>query len=138
MKTLAPTCGDFEHNSLLVYTEGEQRRPVAANTGVVDAAICLFATGLPLQAPKVQQGILEQINSMLGNSQNTARNIAITINLATALYLTMQVATRDTAYDAGDLRAPEVIKALQELIHVSVVIYYQGTILIQQEFHIEP
>lgn len=116
---LSPTCGDIEHDSLRVYTNNNARPPDPPTTDVVNSAICLFAICLPLQPPKIQQGVLEQISTLLASSQQSAaKSISITINIAMAAYLTMQVATRETSYSAGDMKAPEVHKAMQELLHV--------------------
>jgi hypothetical protein len=90
-------------------------------TQVVDAAIHLFATSLPLQAPRVQESILEQLSSFLSNNnlqRDPARKAAMSVNIATALFLALKVAVRETSLPPGDLRSEGVAKAIRELLRV--------------------
>ena len=101
------------------------------DTGVVNAAIRLFAVCLPLQASRIQEGLLEQLSTLYASTsgqQNATKRTAVAINVATALLYSLQVAARETSFAAGTLRSAGVEKALQELLHVSypcrnVVVY---------------
>lgn len=108
--------------SLYVNVEGHmQDMPDPPATEVVNAAINLFAIALPLQAPKIQEGILEQMTSSLSTSslqRDPGRKAAMTVNIAVALLTSLKVAVRETSCDAGDLRSPAVEKLFQELLHV--------------------
>jgi hypothetical protein len=91
-------------------------------TQVVNAAIHLFATSLPLQAPRVQESILEQLSSFLSENnlqRDPARKAAMSVNIATALFLALKVAVRETSLPPGDLRTDGVAKATRELLRVS-------------------
>lgn len=91
------------------------------DTGVVNAAIRLFAVCLPLQASRIQEGLLEQVSTLYasaGGQQNATKRTAIAINVAVALLYSLQVAARETSFVAGSLKSAGVEKALQELLHV--------------------
>jgi HEAT repeat-containing protein 5 len=91
-------------------------------TEVVNAAITLFATTLPLYNSKVQESILEQISSFLSSSslqRDPARREAISVNIAVALLSALKVAVKDTRSAPGDLRGEAVERVMQELLHVS-------------------
>jgi hypothetical protein len=92
-------------------------------TQVVNAAIHLFATSLPLQAPRVQESILEQLSSFLSDNnlqRDPARRAAMSVNIGTALFLALKVAVRETSLPPGDLRTEGVAKAMRELLRVSI------------------
>lgn len=112
----------MEHDYVHLYTESTDTAPDPLATGVVNDAIRLFAISLPLQASKVQEGILEQISSMLASisQQSPAKYVAVCINIATALYLALQVGSKETMYASGNLKTNEIEKAMQELLHVSL------------------
>ena len=96
--------------------------PHAPATEVVNAAIGLFAICLPLQTPKVQESILEQLSSFLSSNtlqREPARRAALTVNIAAALLGALKVASKETQFIAGEIRGSAVEKALQELLHVS-------------------
>ena len=100
-------------------------------TEVVNAAINLFALALPLQAPKVQEGILEQIATSLSSNslqRDPARNAAMTVNIALAFLETLRVAVRETSSEPGDLRSPPVEKLLQEMLHVRHLLVSRRTL----------
>lgn len=99
-------------------------------TEVVNVAISLFAITLSLQAPKVQESILEQMATALsasGLQRDPARKAAMTVNIAVALLATLTIAVKETTCDSGNLRSPEIEKPLQELLHVGWEPYRQGT-----------
>ncbi|KAF2454512.1 HEAT repeat protein-like protein [Lineolata rhizophorae] len=124
---LSPICGSREHDSLRLYVNelaDSEELPDPPSTEVVNAAINLFAVTLPLQAVKVQESILEQMVSFLSaNSlqRDPARKAAMTVNIAAALLSTMKVAVKETRSSPGDLKAPPVEKAIQELLRSFVV-----------------
>jgi hypothetical protein len=89
---------------------------------VVNSAINLFAISLPLQAPTIQESILEQIATFLsaGSLQrDPGRKAAMTINVGMALLAALKVALKETRSAAGDLRSPPVEKIMQEMLRVS-------------------
>jgi hypothetical protein len=91
-------------------------------TQVVNSAIHLFATSLPLQAPKVQESILEQLSSFLSDpnlQRDPARKAAMSVNIAAALFSALKVAVRETSLVPGDVKSEGVEKAMRELLRVS-------------------
>ncbi|KAF2097074.1 HEAT repeat protein-like protein [Rhizodiscina lignyota] len=120
---LRPICHAAEHDSILLYSvppheDGQSDPPI---TQVVNAAIRLFAILLPVQAPKVQEGMLEQISTFFSASslqRDPPRKAAMTVNVAIAMLATLQVANKETAFQSGDLKSGPVEKAIQELLHV--------------------
>ncbi|KIV98361.1 hypothetical protein, variant [Verruconis gallopava] len=119
---LQPTCGAPEHDSLALYKDGlhepgEPPHPLA--TQVVDAAIQLFATSLPLQSSKVQESMLEQLSSFLSTSdlqRDPARKAAMSVNIATAIFSALKVAVKETCLAPGDLHGEGVARAMRELL----------------------
>ena len=116
-----------EHDSLALYRDrrsenledGEGDMPLA--TQVVDAAIQLFATSLPLQGAKVQESILEQLSSFLSASElsrDPARKAAMSVNIATALFSALKVACKETSLLPGSIHSENgaVEKAMRELL----------------------
>ena len=99
--------------------------PDPPQTEVVNSAITLFAIALPLQNPKVQEGVLEQIATHLsaGSLQrDPGRKSAITANAATALLGALKVTLGETQSERGDMRHPTVERYLQEILRVSKVV----------------
>lgn len=95
--------------------------PDPLETGVVNSALRLFAVCLPLQASRIQEGLLEQVSSFWASGagqQNTPKQTAIAINIAAALLFTLQDSSRETTFTAGTTRSPGLEKAMQELLHV--------------------
>jgi hypothetical protein len=91
-------------------------------TEVVNAALKLFAICLPLQTPKIQESILEQMTSFLSaNSlqRDVNRKTAMMVNMACALLLTLKVAVKETRSPPGSLKGTAVEKVMQDLLHVS-------------------
>lgn len=120
---LSPICGAREHDSLTLYINNSDDfndLPDPPSTEVVNAAINLFAICLPLQTPKVQESILEQVSSFLSaNSlqRDPARKAAMIINIALALLSVLKVAVKETRSASGDLKGSAVEKVMQDLIH---------------------
>lgn len=90
-------------------------------TEVVNAALQLFALCLPLQTPKIQESILEQMTSFLSASslqRDTNRKTAMMVNMACALLCALKVAVRETRSASGSLKGTAVEKVMQDLLHV--------------------
>ncbi|GME34728.1 Armadillo-like helical protein [Neofusicoccum parvum] len=124
---LSPVCNAREHDSISLYigkdTDNDEL-PDPPATEVVNAALNLFAILLPLQTPKVQESILEQITSfMSANSlqRDPARKAAMTVNIAAALLGALKVANKETLSAAGDLKGQAVEKVMQEMLHTLIV-----------------
>jgi hypothetical protein len=89
---------------------------------VVNSALQLFAICLPLQTPKVQESILEQMTSFLsaGSLQRDInRKTAMMVNIAYGLLSALKVAVKETRSASGSLKGAAVEKVMQELLHVS-------------------
>ncbi|KAK0789335.1 hypothetical protein LTR59_005894 [Friedmanniomyces endolithicus] len=118
---LSPIGIGLEYDATSTYLpDVEDLEPKPAATGAVDAAISAFALCLPLQAPRVQEGALEQMASSLSAfslQKDPARKSAITVNVALALHAACKVATGDGDVAKGDLRSAATEKALQALLH---------------------
>lgn len=122
---LTPVCGAREHDSVYLHLQGQhisEDLPDPPATEVVNSAIGLFASALPLQAAKVQEAVLEQILTFL-SSQNLqkdpGRRAAITVNTALALLGALKVALGETIAESGDLKHQAIEKCLQSLLRVS-------------------
>lgn len=123
---LSPICGAREHDSISLYIRAANdadELPDPPATEVVNAALQLFATCLPLQTPKIQESILEQMTSFLSaNSlqRDINRKTAMMVNMACALLLTLKVACKETNSAHGSLKGTAVEKVMQDLLHVSL------------------
>ncbi|KAF9902676.1 hypothetical protein EC991_004634 [Linnemannia zychae] len=92
-----PILGAPEHDPMVIYTTFAlptavsryslpKPRPIA--TGVIDAAIELFAILLPLQSSVLQGSMMDDLSKMLKNStldKNPGRKMAIQVNAVVAL-----------------------------------------------------
>ncbi|KAK0906666.1 hypothetical protein LTR57_017676 [Friedmanniomyces endolithicus] len=118
---LSPIGSGLEYDATSTYLpDVEDREPKPAATGAVDAAISAFGLCLPLQAPRVQEGALEQMASSLSAfslQKDPARKSAITVNVALALHAACKVAAGDGTVAKGDIRNAATEKALQALLH---------------------
>ncbi|KAH1495757.1 hypothetical protein LV164_007989 [Aspergillus fumigatus] len=121
-----PICQASEHDSLLLYSSRSERDSVLADphaTGVVNAAIELFAVAIPLYAPKVQESTMEQIATFLSSQslqRNPGRKAAMIVNIAVALLHALKIAAKDSGSASGRL-SPVTEKVLQELLQKFVV-----------------
>ncbi len=91
-------------------------------TEVVNAAIELFAITLPLQTPRVQESIVEEIATLLSAQslhRNPGRKAAMIANVAVALLYTLRVAVKETSAAPGSLKNNATEKIMQELLQVS-------------------
>ncbi|KAF1967359.1 ARM repeat-containing protein [Bimuria novae-zelandiae CBS 107.79] len=125
---LSPICSAREHDSISLYVRKSNdpfNLPNPPATEVVNSALQLFAICLPLQTPKIQESILEQITSFLsaGNLQRDVhRKSAMMVNIAYALLGALKVAVKETRSAAGDLKGSAVEKVIQELLHLFIVL----------------
>lgn len=104
--------------------EGD-RQPQEPATEVVNAAIGLFALVFPLQSPKIQDSILEQILSYMGimaTQKETPQKAALAANIALAILAAVRVAGPGVNNPSGSVRSATAEKALQDMLHVSM--YY--------------
>lgn len=88
----------------------------------MNSALQLFAICLPLQTPKIQESILEQMTSFLsaGSLQRDInRKTAMMVNIAYGLLSALKVAVKETRSASGSLKGAAVEKVMQELLHVS-------------------
>ena len=121
---LSPTCGALEHDSVYVDTQDNNAAedlPDPPATEVVNSAISLFAVALPLQSPRIQESILEQLYTFLGAkslNRDPGRKAAVTVNIALALLGALKVTLSETLAIPGDLRSPPVEKYFDELLRV--------------------
>lgn len=91
-------------------------------TEVTNSSIALFALALPLQTPKVQEAILEQLAGFLKSpnfQRNPGRKAAVMVNVAFALLATLKVAAGEISATAGDLRNSSVEKCFEKILKVS-------------------
>jgi len=121
---MSPICGAQEHDSVCLYT-GHQTNveslPDPPATELVNAAIVLFATALPLQSSRIQEGVLEQLATFLSSSslqRDPGRKAAVTVNAAMALLGLLKVAVGETIAEPGDLKQPTVERTIEEILRV--------------------
>lgn len=114
----------MEHDSVYIHIAEDNETselPDPPATEVVNSAITLFAIALPLQNPKVQEGVLEQMATHLSSNslqRDPGRKAAITANAAMALLGALKVTLGETHAERGDLRHPTVERYLQEILRV--------------------
>ncbi|EMC96551.1 hypothetical protein BAUCODRAFT_480348 [Baudoinia panamericana UAMH 10762] len=113
-----------EYDATSVYADGQGGDEVfPAGTEAVNAAIAAFGLSLPLQAPRIQEGMLEQIASSLSApslSKDPARKSAITVNVALALKTACNVCNGEVSVTQGSLRSGTTEKTLQSLLHAII------------------
>jgi HEAT repeat-containing protein 5 len=122
---LSPVGIGREHDSLRLYT-GRVKELINISeppaTQVVNASIHLFAVLLPLQPSRVQESVLEQLQSFMVDSslqRDPARKIAMSVNIATALLGALKVAVRETTLSPGNIRSDAVEVLIKDLLRVS-------------------
>ncbi len=101
--------------------------PDPPSTEVINSAIILFAASIPLQPARIQESILEQLTTFMTSSslqRDPGRSAAITVNVAMALLAALKVATKETAFAAGNMADAAVEKILQDLLGVSAIFVY--------------
>ncbi|KAF2119193.1 HEAT repeat protein-like protein [Lophiotrema nucula] len=125
---LSPICGAREHDSISLYIRKSAAidgLPDPPATEVVNAALQLFAICLPLQTPKIQESILEQMTSFLSaNSlqRDNNRKTAMMVNMAYALLSALKVAAKETRCHPGSMKGSAVEKVVQDMLHLFVVL----------------
>lgn len=127
---MSPICGAQEHDSVCLYTgqqENAEKLPDPPATELVNSAIVLFATALPLQISRIQEGVLEQLATCLSSSslsRDPGRRAAVTVNAAMALLGVLKVAVGETVAEHGDLRHSSVERTIEEILRVSESILF--------------
>lgn len=84
----------------------------------------LFATALPLHNSRVQEGVLEQLATLLSSAslqRDPGRRAAVTVNAAMALLGVLKVAVGETIGEQGDLRHPTIERTIEEILRVSLM-----------------
>lgn len=110
---------------MCLYTGNQadtENLPDPPATELVNSAIVLFATALPLQSSTIQEGVLEQLATYLSSSslqRDPGRRAAVTVNAAMALLGMLKVAASETIAESGDLKQPSVERTIEELLRVS-------------------
>lgn len=97
--------------------------PAPPATAVVNAAIDLFTILLPMQPPKVQESILEQLATFLASKsldRDPGRKTAITVNVAVAILGALKLAM-DGQIASANLNTPGVLKIMQEILRVRAI-----------------
>ncbi|TIA62932.1 ARM repeat-containing protein [Aureobasidium pullulans] len=124
---LSPIGGAWEHDSTTSYVAPEQPQfydqPQPPATEVVNSAIGIFALAFPLQSPRIQDSILEQVNSFLTSStvqKSVAQKAALSANIALALLVTCKVLTGQVRGLDGKLQSANAEKNMQNLLHAFV------------------
>lgn len=98
----------------------DQPQPPA--TEVVNSAIGIFALAFPLQSPRIQDSILEQVNAFLTSpavQKSVVQKTALSANVALALLVTCKVLTGQVNGLEGKLQSANAEKNMQNLLHVS-------------------
>ena len=115
-----PVSQASEHDSVLLYNlrDGDSLAVDPPTTGVVNAAIELFAVAIALHSPKIQESSVEQIATFLTSpslQRNPGRKAALGVNISVALLHALKVAVKETDFVAGKL-STSTDKILQELV----------------------
>jgi len=115
----------WEHDGSANYLDRQTcnlaRLPQPPATETINSAIMAFALAFPLQSPKVQESVLGQLLGYItssGPSQDPARVIAVNVNVAAALLLTMRVFQGQTRGASGRFGGVGVERNLREVLHV--------------------
>ena len=106
----------------LLNRNGLEELPDPPATEVVNSAIAMFAMALPLQEPRVQESMLEQLSTFLSAKsllRDPGRKAAVTVNIALALLGVLKVGLGETPGNSGDLKSNAVEKCLDDLLRVS-------------------
>ena len=109
----------------LQSADGNEQLPDPPATEVVNSAIALFAVALPLQAPRVQESILEQLSVQMSAKsllRDPGRKAAVTVNITLALLGALKVSGGETDANPGDLKSSAVEKCLDDFLRVLFVI----------------
>lgn len=124
---LSPICGAREHDSvamMLPEKDEWQDRPDPPATEVVNAAITLFGTALPLQDHKIQESIMQQLLTYLTAKslvKEPGRRAAIVVNAALALLAAVRVSLGETSATPGSLKVASVRKGIEDILRMLIV-----------------
>ncbi|KAK5137026.1 hypothetical protein LTR08_001035 [Meristemomyces frigidus] len=121
----SPVGGAPEYDTTCCYLPEppDAELPQPPGTEAVNAAICAFGLSLPLQAPRIQESLLEQMSSGFGAlalQKDPARKAAITINVALALATACKVATGEVGAAKGNIQSASTEKGIQTLLHFCI------------------
>ncbi|KAG9762722.1 HEAT repeat protein-like protein, partial [Aureobasidium melanogenum] len=121
---LSPIGGAWEHDSTTSYVTPDGPRvydqPQPPATEVVNSAIGIFALAFPLQSPRIQDSILEQVNAFLTSpavQKSVVQKTALSANIALALLVTCKVLTGQVKGLEGKLQSANAEKNMQNLLH---------------------
>lgn len=124
---LSPICGAWEHDSTTSYVnmvdDSSDVQPQPPTTEVVNTAIGIFALVFPVQSPRIQESILEQISTFLSSmaaQKDPAQKAALTANVALALLVALKVTNGEGITPARQLQSATAERTLQQMLHVSV------------------
>lgn len=111
----------LEHDALLLYCRGTAQQSSdlnAAATGVINNAIKLFAISFPLQGPRIQESVMEQLATAISQpmQKEPGKKAAIVANVSVALYHALRIAAGGTTYPAGKLAVTTVGKTIAEML----------------------
>ncbi|PNS14448.1 Pof6 interactor protein 1 [Sphaceloma murrayae] len=125
-QTLAMPMGEaWEHDGVMNYLYSQRQQPQPPATELVNAAITAFALAFPLQSPRVQGSILEQISgfmsSISASPKDPARRAAIHVNIAAALLLSTKVLQGQALGSSGKFQSATAEKIMQSIFHILLV-----------------
>lgn len=144
-----PILGAPEHDPMVVYTTYAlpsavsqysipKPRPVA--TGIIDAAIELFAVLLPLQSSALQGSLIEELSKMLKSSsldKNPGRKMAIQVNTVVAILgATKNAMSEGKRHEQRAFEGPIASSLSQSILRVSGSIVYTSLIAYRGHTHI--
>ncbi|KAK6399074.1 hypothetical protein LTR65_000632 [Meristemomyces frigidus] len=123
--TSCPLGSAPEYDSTCCYLPDapDAEDPQPPGTEAVNAAICAFGLSLPLQSPRVQDSMLEQMASSFSATalqKDPARKAAITVNVALGLATACKVATGEIGSSKGHIQSSATEKGIQALLHLCI------------------
>ncbi|KAH6694110.1 HEAT repeat protein [Plectosphaerella plurivora] len=114
---MSPICGSLEHDASLLYINSDTTLPDPPATE-------LFAFVFPLTPSKVQESVLEQVKTFMSTGslhRDPGRKAAMNVNVATAVLLTLRVASKETQAAPGDVTNMAVERLLQDMLRDFVI-----------------
>lgn len=125
---LSPICGAWEHDSTTSYVNiiggNSDHQPQSPITEVINSAIGIFALIFPLQSPKIQDSILEQLSTFLSSmaaQKDPAQKAALTANVALAVLIALKVANGESRISACTLQSATSEKTLQQMLNAFIL-----------------
>jgi hypothetical protein len=122
-----PVLGSIEHDPVNLYLsdpQGEDASPAPPATAVVNSAIDLFTALLPIQPPKIQESMLEQIATFLASNilqRDPGRKAAMIVNVAVALLGAIKLSVGGEVPSAS-LTTPSVLKIISEILQEFIIL----------------